>query len=289
MEFLALAARPELADFNLVIPSLPGYGWSEAPKRPGVDTVAAAQLFVHLMTESLGYTRYFVQGGDWGGIIATTIGQIDATRCLGLHLNFFPLVPTPWMALVGRHFLSPEDNDKAGYPPQKLLGTIMSISGYMHEQATKPDTLGVALSESPVALAAWVLEKFHGWSGCLGELRGCLSTTELITNLNFYWLSGSTTSSLRFYKESLTSNRVWASLFSKVRVPVGLLDTPYEMVRAPLAFARAKFSDIVQYSTPAQGGHFFALEQPEALAKDLALFVHRVLARPAGPSGEKDL
>jgi hypothetical protein len=209
VEFLALAARPELADFNLVIPSLPGYGWSEAPKRSGVDTVAAAQLFVHLMTESLGYTRwvigprlpwgdtqgcccrmapaslvvcesvcggtpnlaaasasasqapvlaaffvvgwraslphqtpgpqqahpclvhgrFFVQGGDWGGIIATTIGQIDATRCLGLHLNFFPLVPTPWMALVGRHFLSPEDNDKAGYPPQKLLGTIM-VSGY---------------------------------------------------------------------------------------------------------------------------------------------------------------
>lgn len=81
-----------------------------------------------------------MQGGDWGGIIATTIGQLDSTRCLGLHLNFFPLVPTPWMALVGRHFLSSEDNDKAGFPPQKLLGTMMvSIRGWLGERCGRKE------------------------------------------------------------------------------------------------------------------------------------------------------
>jgi pimeloyl-ACP methyl ester carboxylesterase len=156
-------------DCNVVVPSIPGYGFSEPPSKKGFDTVEAAVVFKGLMNR-LGYASgevsYFAQGGDWGSMIVSALAQLDPA-CRGIHLNFFPVVPMPWgplSMLAGAAYppllFSPNDQQRV-FPLQSLVVRILKESGYFHEQSTRPDTLSVGLSDSPAGLAAWILEKFR--------------------------------------------------------------------------------------------------------------------------------
>jgi pimeloyl-ACP methyl ester carboxylesterase len=239
----------------------------------------------------LGYDKYYVQGGDWGGIIAACMGQLDSAvapapgpgRILGLHLNFItpadPLMPLYYAAasvLPPSWVFSPDDVGRAGLPASALALRLLDISGYMHEQATRPETLAAALVDSPVGLAAWIVEKFAGWSdmtGHDGNVTSKFPIDWLVSNVQLYWATGAAASSLRLYRESLDSPRFTAAMHAAVDTTTAVADFPFEMLRVPEVFARHRFRDLVSYTRMPRGGHFAALEEPALLAADVRKFV----------------
>ena len=191
-------ARDGLA-FDIVCPSIPGYGFSEIPVKPGFSVVSVADIFHKLMMR-LGYDKYVVQGGDWGSIIGGVIAHKYHDHIIGYHTNFHvPSVATGMDLLhVAGVLIAPSlvvDKEDVGKLTFNTFKWWMEETGYMHEQMTKPDTVGIALSDSPVGLAGYVIEKFIGWSDGFP-----FSNDELITNVMLYWLTNTSTSSLRLYK-----------------------------------------------------------------------------------------
>ena len=247
--------------FHVVCPSLPGYGFSDPTGELGWDIERTAQAWKVLMSR-LGYERYGAQGGDWGALVTTNLGVADAEHLSGIHLNMALAFPPP----EGEAGLS--DADKA-----ILAGTAeydATGSGYMKIQSTKPQSLGFALNDSPAGLAAWITEKFHGWLDCDGMIENCITRDQLLTNITIYWVTQTITSSTRFYYETLTNPRI-AILFGRVEVPVGILDSPKEILRYPRSWVERHYN--VQHWTAAtRGGHFAALEQPELFVEDVRDF-----------------
>ncbi|XP_072106439.1 epoxide hydrolase 1-like, partial [Mobula birostris] len=157
--------------FEMVCPSIPGYGFSEAPHKQGFDTIAAARIF-HKLMQRLGFERFYIQGGDWGATIATNMAQMIPEKVLGIHLNFFPLTKLN-LQILPSLFLGPympslfgftQTDVERMYPFMRNISKLLKESGYMHIQGTKPDTVGCALNDSPVGLAAYILEKFSSWT-----------------------------------------------------------------------------------------------------------------------------
>ncbi|XP_069744060.1 epoxide hydrolase 1-like [Narcine bancroftii] len=277
--------------FQVVCPSIPGYGFSEAPHKQGFDSMAAARIF-HKLMRRLGQRKFYIQGGDWGSLIATNMAQMEPETVKGIHLNFFPisrmgcsLLPS---LLLGPYLPSlaglTEIDVKRMYPYIKRnVYMLLRESGYMHIQGTKPDTLGCALTDSPVGLAAYILEKFSSWTNMGfrdledGGLVRKFSLDELLTNVMIYWVTGSITSSMRMYKENLSGNfRDRIDNKVAVRVPVGLAAFPNELMHVPLAWAKQRYHNIVSYSYMSRGGHFAAFEEPELMAEDIMRLVQRV-------------
>ncbi|XP_072527613.1 epoxide hydrolase 1-like [Salminus brasiliensis] len=279
--------------FEVICPSIPGYGYSEAPEREGFNTLAAARVFLKLM-ERLGYSKFYLQGGDWGSIIATNMAQIKPECVKGLHLNMFPvtngnlvvllslLLGSYLPALVG---FSQEDVKRLYPYMQKNIFSMLRETGYLHIQATKPDTAGCGLNDSPVGLAAYILEKFSSWTDSQnvhlpdGGLERKFGLDDLLTNVMIYWTTGSIASSMRFYKENFNEN-LWKreDARTSVYVPTGLAAFPEELLHCPPLWARQKYKDIVSYSYMPCGGHFAALEEPQLLADDIRQFVAKVEA-----------
>lgn len=277
--------------FEVICPSIPGYGFSEAAHQPGMNTVAVGRIFVKLMAR-LGHHSFYLQGGDWGAIISTFISQAYPENTLGLHVNM--IVPPKGSLealikqIVGNYFpsligISQSEYDLF-YPLDKMLIKLVAASGYMHLQATKPDTLAFALNDSPVGLAAYIMEKFGAWTNLddhLNSIDGAITKKftldELLTNVMIYWITGSIGSSIRLYRESLAGFEeveAWESV--KVTVPTGLAAFPHDVVVLPRAIAEVRYKNIVQYTVMPQGGHFAALEEPRLLADDLLAFVKKV-------------
>ncbi|GCC37381.1 epoxide hydrolase 1-like isoform X1 [Chiloscyllium punctatum] len=277
--------------FEVICPSIPGYGFSEAPCKIGFDSIAAARVFCKLMRR-LGFDRFYVQGGDWGSLIATNMAQMKPENVKGIHLNFFPIsrmgLKTLPSLLLGQYAPSlvgfTQTDIERMYPfVEKTVYDLLKESGYMHIQGTKPDSPGCALNDSPVGLAAYILEKYSTWTNKDfreledGGLTRKFSLDELLTNVMIYWVSGSITSSMRLYKENLGinfRNRVDAKI--GVYVPTGLAAFPNELVHVPLVWARQKYKKIVTFSYMSRGGHFAAFEEPYLLAEDLRNFVQTV-------------
>ncbi|KAJ0066723.1 hypothetical protein NL108_002326, partial [Boleophthalmus pectinirostris] len=207
--------------FELIIPSIPGYGYSEAPHKKGFNSLAAARIFLTLM-ERLGFSQFYLQGGDWGSLITTNMAQMKPECVKGLHLNMFitrlqkgfkgllTLVIGPYLPfLVG---LTKEDVKRLFPFFEKNVWTILRETGYMHIQGTKPDTAGCGVNNSPVGLAAYILEKFSTWTDDSyrdhedGGLERKYTLDELLTVIMIYWTTSSIVSSMRFYKENLTMN-----------------------------------------------------------------------------------
>lgn len=243
--------------FQLVIPSLPGYGFSGRPTSRGWSVPKIAQAWTQLMAR-LGYERYLAQGGDWGAAITTALGALRPAGLQSIHVNMPLVLPRE----IGTN-LSPEE---AGMLAQ-MQDYAEWDSGYSHQQSTRPQTLGYGLADSPVAQATWIFEKFWRWTDCDGDALKALSYDQMLDVISLYWLTNSGASSGRLYWESYKSGFFAAQL----SLPVGVSIFPKEIYRAPRRWADQCMSDIVYWNETAKGGHFAAFEQP-------ALFVDEVRA-----------
>jgi pimeloyl-ACP methyl ester carboxylesterase len=250
--------------FDVVIPSLPGYGFSDRPHEPGMDQNKIAALWARLMHE-LGYQRFGAQGGDWGSAVSLVLGLEHSERIIGLHLNY----------IAGRFLLggtlnrSPDEKIAASYLSD-LRGWWDAEGGYSHIQGTKPQTLAFALNDSPVGLAAWIVEKFRTWSDCAGDVERVFTRDELLTNVMIYWVTETITSSTRLYYES-RKHPLSLSPANRVNCPVAVAVFPKEIVMPPRELAERGLN-ITRWAEMPRGGHFAALEQPELLAQDVREF-----------------
>jgi len=279
--------------FEVIIPSIPGYGFSSAPEKPGFNAQYTAKIFRNLMLR-LGHNKFYCQGGDWGSMVTTLLSTFYPENVLGLHVNMAGALTTGGMVkgyvaqIPGLKYLMADKSDFEkvdGLFPS--LGYLLQESGYMHIQGTKPDTVGVGLSNSPLGLAAYILEKFSTWTnkswrelqdGGL-ENNHPISKDKMLTNIMIYWITNSITSSMRYYKENFSAYNS-AVDNTPIQVPTGFADFPEELMRIPRFQMRGKFPNLVQYSTMEAGGHFAAMEVPSILAKDIIKFVDIVEKQP---------
>ncbi len=254
--------------FHVICPSLPGYAFSGPTHEPGWDIRRVAETWAVLM-DRLGYARYGAQGGDWGSLVTTQLGLIDAEHLAGIHLNMVVAGPPPGDA-----------NPTEGLSPEELKGLAdmgeyqKTGSGYAQIQGTKPQTLGYALNDSPAGLAAWIVEKFRAWSDCDGDVERAYTKDDLLTNITLYWVTQTINSSLRLYCESFRSGRSGVA-DAKVEVPTGCALFPKEIIRPPRRWVEAQFN-LQQWTPMPRGGHFAALEEPELLAEDVRSFFRKV-------------
>jgi pimeloyl-ACP methyl ester carboxylesterase len=255
--------------FHVVCPSLPGYGFSDRPAEPGWNVERIAGAWVQLM-ERLGYRRYGAQGGDWGTSVSTIMAQQHPERLVGIHLTP-PLAP-PDPAT----FNDLTERERAALAA--LEHAAEWESGYSQEHATRPQTIGYALVDSPVALCAWIIEKFWAWTDHPGRLEDVLSRDELLDNLMLYWLPGTGASSARLYWESIRRVNQWISgqVTDTVAVPTGCSIFPKELQRPSRRWVARRFLDIRYWNELDKGGHFAAFEQPELFVDELRAFFRLV-------------
>jgi epoxide hydrolase len=273
VEFLDVIPRltdPEAHDgsaadaFHVIAPSLPGYGFSEPTRTRGWGPSRVAAAFTELM-DRLGYTRYGAQGGDWGAQVATRIGALDPQHCVGIHLN---------MPLADR----PDEPEPLSDAEQADLAVIAHFrreeSGYAQEQGTKPQTLGVALNDSPAGLLAWIVEKFRTWSDCDGHPENAFTRDQMITNVMTYWVTQTITSSMRLYWERLHGD-AQEQEHEFVGVPTGVARYPKEPLRIPRPWVERRYN-VTHWADMPRGGHFAAMEQPALFVDDLRIFFRTV-------------
>jgi len=255
--------------FHVVSPSLPGYGFSDKPQRPGWGVERIAAAWAELMAR-LRYERYGAQGSDWGTSISACIGQRDGDHVAGIHLAP-PLAPP-----------DPATFDDLTDAEQAALDSLEQAaeweSGYSTEHATRPQTIGYALADSPVALCAWIVEKFWAWTDCDGHPENVLTRDELLDNLMLYWLPRTGASSARLYWESIrqVNDVISGTVHDVVDVPTGCSIFPKELQRPSRRWAEKRFRDIRHWNELDRGGHFAAFEQPELFVDELRSFFRQV-------------
>jgi pimeloyl-ACP methyl ester carboxylesterase len=253
--------------FDVVCPSMPGYGFSDHARTPGMDAEKIAGLWAELM-RGLGYARFGAQGGDWGAMVSTYLGANHADVVAGIHLNMviaFP--PDPANPLDGLT----QDEVVDMMPMQHFL---QEETGYQRIQGTKPQTLGYGLNDSPAGLAAWIVEKFRTWSDCDGDVERRFTKDELLTNIMLYWVPQAATSSARLYYEMLHAGKFPPQNF-RVNVPTGCAIFPKEIMKPPRAWVDRLYH-VAHWTRFASGGHFAALEEPAALVGDVRAFFRGV-------------
>jgi pimeloyl-ACP methyl ester carboxylesterase len=250
--------------FTVVAPSLPGYTLSFRPGQPRFGLPEVARMYAELMREVLGYRRFGAQGGDWGAFISAFLGMGEASNVVGIHLNLIPLRREPPGSAV------PESADLAAYRAE-LDYWLREETGYSVIQGTKPQTLAYALVDSPVGLAAWILEKFHTWSDCDGDLSRSFTADDLLTNIMLYWVTGAIGSSFWPYYSRLHDRWPLPAADQRVEVPVGYLSFPKDILHPPRSLVQRAFN-IQRWSVAPRGGHFAALEEPTLLAEDVRAF-----------------
>ena len=242
--------------FHLVIPSLPGYGFSDKPQATGWGVEKIADAWSTLMAR-LGYSQYFAQGGDWGSVITSYIARQDPEHCLGIHINMGIVAPDP----NAENLTANELSIMAGWKYYQDWD-----SGYSKQQATRPQTLGYGLVDSPSGQAAWIVEKFYQWMDCGGHPENIVSRDELLDNIMVYWLTGSGASSARLYWESFGGGE---GREQPVSIPMGATISAKDIFRTSERFASRVFTNIVYWKDKEEGGHFAAFEQPNAFVSEL--------------------
>jgi pimeloyl-ACP methyl ester carboxylesterase len=250
--------------FDVVCPSLPGYGFSGKPPRAGWGIARIAAAWAQLMAR-LGYGRYGAQGGDWGAMVTTKLAELDREHIAGIHVNM-PLV-------------SPDDIAAEGTPTEAEQAALASFaryrgqgSGYAREQSTRPQTIGYALADSPAAQCAWIVEKFWEWSDVDGDPDAAFGRDRLLDNVMLYWLPGAGASSARLYWESFYDR----DLVAAVEVPSGVSRFPKEIFPASRRWVQRRFRDLRHYNELARGGHFAAFEEPELFVDEVRRFFRHV-------------
>ncbi len=246
--------------FSIVAPSLPGYGFSDDPGA-GMNVQRMAQVFHELMTAVLGYNRFGAQGGDWGAAIVSSLGYDYPANLIGIHLNLVGVAMPP-----ERRGKDLDDDEKVHLVRQDYWQR--EEMGYRWIQATKPQTLAYALNDSPAGLAAWIVEKFRTWSDCGGDVEQCFTKDQLLTNITIYWVTQSINSSMRLYYEQ-QHNPFRPQ--GRIEVPTGAALFPKEITLPPRLWAERTYN-IRRWTEMPSGGHFAAMEQPEALAAEVRAF-----------------
>jgi pimeloyl-ACP methyl ester carboxylesterase len=250
--------------FSVVAPSLPGYVLSFRPGQPRFGAPAIADAFAKLMTDVLGYARFGAQGGDWGSFISAALGLNHAEHVVGIHLNLLPLRRDDPALVAG------DAPEQVAYRAE-LDNWLREETGYSTIQGTRPQTLAYALTDSPVGLAAWIVEKFRIWSDCGGRIESRFSKDELLTNIMLYWVTGAIGSS--FWPYYARQHEGWLLPGPKaVDVPMGYISFPRDILHPPRVLAGRAFHNIQRWTVCTRGGHFAALEEPEALADDIRAF-----------------
>jgi epoxide hydrolase len=245
----------DVADaFHVICPTLPGFGFSGKPATTGwgVERIAAAWA---VLMSRLGYDRYFAQGGDWGSAVTRTIGSVDPEHCAAIHIT---------LAMGTRPRIEGEPSPEEQHAVDGADYYQKWDSGYSKQQATRPQTLGYGLADSPAGQAAWILEKFWAWTDCDGHPENVLTRDELLDNVMLYWVTNSAASSARIYWESFGKARA-----TQLTVPVGVTVYPKEIVRPVRTWMEADYPNIVHWSEQPRGGHFAAFEQPELFVADI--------------------
>jgi epoxide hydrolase len=241
--------------FDVVIPSLPGFGFSGKPTETGwnVDRIAAA--WAELMRR-LGYTRWAAQGGDWGSVVTTMLGAMQPDGLIGIHLN----TPYAFPATIPQT-LSPEE--------QRAIDTLALYSGPLggsnHLQGTKPETPGFALADSPAGQAAWIYEKFQSKTDNHGLAEDAVNVNDILDTISLYWFTNTAASSARMYWE----NRTATMAGPKLTLPVAVTVFPRDIPLLPRTWIEDTYSDLIHYGEASKGGHFAALEQPEILVDEI--------------------
>jgi pimeloyl-ACP methyl ester carboxylesterase len=242
--------------FHVVVPSLPGFGFSDKPTSKGWNVVRIAKAWGVLM-QRLGYARWVAQGGDWGAGVTTALGHVKPAGLAGLHLNWafvFPeKVPTSGLSMEEQRAV-----DAAG-----RFGS--DGYGYFNEQATRPQTMGEVLSSTPVGQAAWIYEKFQAWTDNDGDVDHLLGRDAILDDISLYWLTNTAASSARIYAEN------WPASFhgGRLDLPVGVSVFPKEIYRAPKSWAQETYPQLIHFNELDRGGHFAAFEQPALFVSEL--------------------
>lgn len=247
--------------FTVVAPSLPGYAFSHTPGQPRMGIVQMAACFDALMREVLGHARYGAQGGDWGAFITTQLGHAHAAALIGIHLNLL-VIPSKMAAA--------QDDPEVRAWRAQLKAWSREESAYLRQQGTRPQTLAYGLSDSPVGLAAWIVEKMRAWSDCGGDIERRFDKDQILTNVMLYWLTGAINASFWPYHDRHRHGSLLPE-GARIAVPTGYAEFPGENLRAPRVLAERVY-DIRRWTPMPAGGHFAAMEEPEALAREIRAF-----------------
>jgi microsomal epoxide hydrolase len=248
--------------FTVVAPSLPGYTLSFNPGQPRFGIVQIAETFATLMSDVLGYSRFGAQGGDWGAFVTSRMGYQFADRLIGIHINLLAVRrdaslsnPTP----EEQRFLT------------HLAHWLKEETGYQWIQGTRPTTLSFGLTDSPLGLAAWIAEKFHRWTDNDGTIESAVDRDAMLANIMLYWVTGAIGSS--FWPYYARMHEPWPiPEGGTITVPTGYAEFPKEILSPPRSLAERTYVNIQRWTPMSKGGHFAAMEQPEALAKEIRDF-----------------
>jgi len=284
LKILPLLTEPEKhglssdISFHIVCPSIPGFGFSEAPKERGFDHKKMGDIF-HILMLRLGYNKYNVQGGDFGAIITKEMAVKYEDHIERLHTNFplafnpiragfVPTIKSIFYFLFSKWIFT--DREKEGM--FNFFEYLIDKSGYFHEQATRPNTLGYSLTDSPIGLAAWILEKYFSWSDIIdGNVESKFTKDEMLTNIMIYWVTNSITSSMRLYKEYCETLFLKREPTLYVKQPTAVASFPKEIFSMPQRMTSFHYN-IVRWTEYEKGGHFAAVEEPLLLSKDIREF-----------------
>jgi pimeloyl-ACP methyl ester carboxylesterase len=264
IEFEAVIPRLSAAGHDVIVPSLPGYAWSDDPGRP--LNVAGVSERLRALMAALGYERYAVQGGDWGANISARMAFDDRETVAAVHVNAVSVLPAP--------------GDLADPPLSEAEQAYLETGGrwqrregfhlFLHSGA--PDAVAVGFNDSPAGLAAWLVEKYRRWSDCDGDVERRFTKDQLCDFLTMYWATGTIASSMRLYWAE-RGDRWRLGPGEKIEAPAAVADFPHEIVRAPRDWADRLFSDLRSWTDMPRGGHFAAFEEPELLADDVIAFL----------------
>jgi pimeloyl-ACP methyl ester carboxylesterase len=252
--------------FDVIVPSLPGFGFSDRPHKPGANSIRSASLLARLMTDELGYKQFVAAGGDIGSRVARLLALAHPELLIGIHLTDIGF---------SREVAFPPDVPNPSQAEQRFLGSVMGWffqeGAYAAIQSTKPQTISYPLNDSPVGLAGWIVEKFRSWSDCDGDIERCYTKDELLSNIMIYWVTETIGSTARLYLEDgRTAPQLQVGQY--IEVPAGVATFPKDLVYPPRELGE-RFLRVKHWTQMPRGGHFAALEQPQLLAEDMRAFI----------------
>ena len=250
--------------FDVVVPSMPGYGFSGHPTERGMDVLAVGDLWAKLMSENLGYQRFGAQGGDWGASVTAKLGLSHADKVIGIHTTSITR-PTPYLGPGSKPLSEAE-----GILLQQRRDWQAAEGGYAHIQGTKPQTLSYGLNDSPAGLAAWIVEKYRTWSDCGGDVEKRFTKDVLLATITIYWVTQTIGSSTKIYYETL--RKPWnMAKGERIEVPCAIAAFPAE-ISVPSRELAERSYNVQQWTVMPAGGHFAALEEPDRLVEDIRSF-----------------